>query len=72
MRVGVQTEQTLLANTELYVNAFFFTSQSEVDFGIALMPTLSVCRLYPHHQKTVTFQLSDFLKGLYCSDSSYK
>jgi hypothetical protein len=40
MRVGVQ-RQTLLVTTELviwrYANAFIFTNQSELDFGIALV-----------------------------------
>jgi hypothetical protein len=38
MRVGVQRQQTLLVTTELviwrYANAFIFTNQSELDFGI--------------------------------------
>ena len=38
MRVRVQREQTLLVTTELviwrYANAFIFTNQSELDFGI--------------------------------------
>jgi hypothetical protein len=41
MRVGVQRQQTLLVTTELviwrYANAFIFTNQSELDFGIALV-----------------------------------
>jgi hypothetical protein len=41
MRVGVQRQQTLLLTTELviwrYGNAFIFTNQSELDFGIARM-----------------------------------
>jgi hypothetical protein len=41
MRFGVQKQQTLLVTTELvvwrYANAFIFTNQSEVDFGIALV-----------------------------------
>jgi hypothetical protein len=41
MRFGVQRQQTLLVTTELviwrYANAFIFTNQSEVDFGIALV-----------------------------------
>ena len=41
MRVRVQREQTLLVTTELviwrYANAFIFTNQSELDFGIALV-----------------------------------
>jgi hypothetical protein len=41
MRVGVQRQQTLHVTTELviwrYANAFFFTNQSEVDFGIGLI-----------------------------------
>jgi hypothetical protein len=41
MRVGVKRKQTLLVTTELalwgYNNAFLFTNQSEVDFGIALV-----------------------------------
>jgi hypothetical protein len=44
MRVGVQREQTLLVTTELViwrcVNAFFFTSPSEVDFGVAFVYTI--------------------------------
>jgi hypothetical protein len=39
MRFGVQRQQTLLVTTELviwrYANAFIFTNQSELDFGIA-------------------------------------
>ena len=39
MQVGVQQKQTLLVTTEhalwRYDNAFRFTNQSEVDFGIA-------------------------------------
>ena len=41
MRVRVQREQTLLVTTELviwrYANAFIFTNQSELDFGIVLV-----------------------------------
>jgi len=41
MRVCVQREQTLLVMTELviwrYANAFIFTNQLEVDFGIGLV-----------------------------------
>jgi hypothetical protein len=41
MRVGVQQKQTLRVTTERalwhYDNAFLFTNQSEVDFGIALL-----------------------------------
>jgi hypothetical protein len=41
MRVCVQREETLLVTTELviwrYANAFIFTNQSEVDFGIGLV-----------------------------------
>ena len=41
MRVRVQREQTLLVTTEhviwRYANAFIFTNQSELDFGIALV-----------------------------------
>jgi hypothetical protein len=41
MKVGVQRKQTLLVTTELvlwrYDKVFFFTNQSEVDFGIALV-----------------------------------
>ena len=44
MRVCVQREQTLLVTTELviwrYANAFIFTNQSEVDFGIGLVEIL--------------------------------
>jgi hypothetical protein len=43
MRVGVQRQETLLVTTELviwrYANAFIFTNQSELDFGIALVLT---------------------------------
>jgi hypothetical protein len=39
MRFGVQRQQTLLVTTELliwrYADAFIFTNQSELDFGIA-------------------------------------
>jgi hypothetical protein len=39
MRFGVQRQQTLLVAAELviwrYANAFIFTNQSELDFGIA-------------------------------------
>jgi len=39
MRVGVQRQQTVLVTTERafwrYDNAFLFTNQSEVDFGVA-------------------------------------
>jgi hypothetical protein len=39
MRFGFQRQQTLLVTTELviwrYANAFIFTNQSELDFGIA-------------------------------------
>jgi hypothetical protein len=39
MRFGVQRQQTLLVTSELviwrYANAFIFTNQSELDFGIA-------------------------------------
>jgi len=41
MRVCVQREQTLLVTTELVIwrcaNAFIFTNQLEVDFGIGLV-----------------------------------
>jgi len=41
MRVGIQRSQTLLVTTEFglwrYDNAFLFTNQLEVDFGIALV-----------------------------------
>jgi hypothetical protein len=41
MRDGVQRQQTLLVATELvilrYANAYIFTNQSELDFGIALV-----------------------------------
>jgi hypothetical protein len=41
MTVGVQRQQTLLVSTELvtwrYANAFIFTKQSELAFGIALV-----------------------------------
>jgi hypothetical protein len=43
MRVGDQRQQTLLVTTELviwhYANAFIFTNQSELDFGIAYVLT---------------------------------
>jgi hypothetical protein len=39
MRFGVQGQQTLLVMTEFviwrYANAFIFTNQSELDFGLA-------------------------------------
>jgi hypothetical protein len=39
MRFSVQRQQTLLVTNELviwrYANAFIFTNQSELDFGIA-------------------------------------
>jgi len=47
MRVRVQREQTLLVTTELviwrYANAFIFTNQSELDFGIALVFSFLSC-----------------------------
>jgi hypothetical protein len=47
-RFGVQRQQTLLATTEFvvwgYANAFIFTNQSELDFGIAYVLHIpSVC-----------------------------
>jgi hypothetical protein len=46
MRFVVQRQQTLLVTTELviwrYANAFIFTNQSEVDFGLAY-----VCIQFP-------------------------
>jgi hypothetical protein len=43
MKFGVQRQQTLLVTTELviwrYANAFIFTNQSELDFGIAYIFT---------------------------------
>jgi hypothetical protein len=56
MRVGVQREQTLLVTTELviwrYANAFFFTNQLEIDFGIALT---HVSTLFFVHEIQKTF-----------------
>ena len=44
MRVRVQQEQKFLVTTERalsrYDNAFIFTNQSEVDFGITLVASL--------------------------------
>jgi hypothetical protein len=52
MRVGVQRQQTLLVTTELviwrYANAFIFTKQSELDFGIALVYTVYPKSVYNH------------------------
>jgi hypothetical protein len=51
MRFGVQRQQTLLVTTELviwrYGNAFIFTNQSELDFGIAYVLLQLVLGLFP-------------------------
>jgi hypothetical protein len=48
MRFGVQRQQTLLVTTDLviwrYANAFIFTNQSKIDFGIAYVQCGQKCR----------------------------
>jgi hypothetical protein len=54
MTVGVQRQKKLFVTTELviwrYANAFLFTNQSEVDFGIGLVYSNDV-----RHPVTKTF-----------------
>ena len=65
MRVRVQQEQKFLVTTERglrrYENAFIFTNQSEVDFGITLVFVTEVSLFHPSKIKIPSSTLVTFV-----------